>query len=71
MVHCEAGVSRSAAVVVAFLMRDEGLPFDAAYARVRAARPCISPNLGFVAQLQEYRGFTASDSVPGRRAVRP
>ena len=51
LVHCQQGVSRSAALVIAYLMRAEGLDFDDAFARVRARR-FIHPNENFVRQLR-------------------
>ena len=47
-----SGVSRSAAVVVAHLMRARGLPYEAALAALRRARPAARPNAGFEAQLR-------------------
>lgn len=73
LVHCVRGASRSAAVVVAYLMWRHALPFDAALRKVRAARPVADPNLGFAAQLlrRQHRavGLPAS---PGsiRRVLR-
>ncbi|KAJ3701674.1 hypothetical protein LUZ61_005379 [Rhynchospora tenuis] len=73
LVHCVRGASRSAAVVVAYLMWRHALPFDAALRKVRAARPVADPNLGFAAQLlrrqQRALGLPAS---PGsiRRVLR-
>ncbi len=49
--HCAAGVSRSPAVLVAYLMASEGLTLAAARQAVRAVRPASSPNLGFLLQL--------------------
>ncbi|KNC54523.1 endonuclease/exonuclease/phosphatase family protein [Thecamonas trahens ATCC 50062] len=51
IIHCAAGVSRSAACVIAYLMRSCDLDFLAAHAQVKAARPAIAPNPGFVRQL--------------------
>jgi protein-tyrosine phosphatase len=51
LVHCWAGVSRSCALVAAYLIRAQRLPVEAALARVRAARPLANPNLGFRLQL--------------------
>ncbi len=51
--HCVAGVSRSATVVVGYLMCKRGWGFQRALSAVLDARPWVSPNLGFRAQLRE------------------
>ena len=38
LVHCVAGNRRSAALVIAFLMRERGLTLDDAYNEVKARR---------------------------------
>ncbi|KAJ3671736.1 hypothetical protein LUZ60_007815 [Juncus effusus] len=73
LVHCMKGASRSAAVVVAYLMWRNSLPFDAALRRVRAARPAADPNLGFAAQLlRRQQRVNGSPASPGsiRRILR-
>lgn len=52
--HCRAGRSRSAAVVAAFFLRAEGCSPEAAVECIRAARPFVSINSGFLEQLQEF-----------------
>jgi hypothetical protein len=52
VVHSEMGKSRSAAVVMAFLMRERGMGFDEALKMLKRARPMIDPNSGFRAQLR-------------------
>lgn len=52
LVHCEVGVSRSAAVAIALVMKSENKTFFDAYAHVRSRRPDILPNIGFASQLQ-------------------
>ena len=54
LVHCMAGVSRSATIVAAHLMRAERLRVKEALAAVQAGRPFISPNPGFRRQLQYF-----------------
>mmetsp|Transcript_18516 Transcript_18516/g.32363 ORF Transcript_18516/g.32363 Transcript_18516/m.32363 type:complete len:236 (-) Transcript_18516:719-1426(-) len=51
LVHCTAGVSRSVTVVIAYLMRFEGLSLENAAAKVRSHRLQAFPNTGFVHQL--------------------
>ena len=47
LVHCHAGVSRSASCVIAFLMKTQGMSFDDAFKFASARRPIIFPNMGF------------------------
>ncbi|KAJ8403385.1 hypothetical protein AAFF_G00351570 [Aldrovandia affinis] len=55
LVHCNAGVSRSASVVIGYLMSRDGLTFNEAFASVKSARPAICPNPGFLEQLKNYK----------------
>ncbi|XP_034284910.1 dual specificity protein phosphatase 19 [Pantherophis guttatus] len=57
LVHCNAGVSRAAAIIIGFLMYSEGLNFAMAFSVVKNARPAICPNSGFMEQLQKYCQF--------------
>jgi protein-tyrosine phosphatase len=52
LVHCEAGVSRSATLATAHVMRSARLRFYEAYLHVRARRAQVLPNVGFASQLQ-------------------
>lgn len=65
VVHCMAGVSRSATIVLAYLMKHQGLNLWQAYNKVIAARPCIQPNIGFWRQLMAYE-----ESLYGYRTMR-
>ena len=49
-VHCQQGVSRSATIVLAFLMRERGMSLDAAIAWLHKRR-WIRPNEAFLEQL--------------------
>lgn len=53
LVHCQQGVSRSATLVIAFLMRERGLSLEAARARVHERR-WTRPNEAFLSQLKKY-----------------
>eukprot|EP00668_Euglena_longa_P031860 GGOE01041127.1.p1 GENE.GGOE01041127.1~~GGOE01041127.1.p1 ORF type:complete len:431 (-),score=96.46 GGOE01041127.1:580-1812(-) len=54
LVHCFAGLSRSASLVCAYLMRENRWTFEQSLDFVRAARPNVCPNEGFVKQLQSF-----------------
>ncbi len=54
LVHCVAGVSRSAALCLAYLVRHGGMDLLQAFEQVRRARPCVRPNRGFVVQLMQW-----------------
>ena len=52
-VHCKEGVSRSASLVLAYLVRDQEMELKEAVRIVRSKRE-ISPNDGFLQQLIDY-----------------
>eukprot|EP01087_Luapelamoeba_hula_P015809 TRINITY_DN4776_c0_g1_i2.p1 TRINITY_DN4776_c0_g1~~TRINITY_DN4776_c0_g1_i2.p1 ORF type:complete len:203 (-),score=10.57 TRINITY_DN4776_c0_g1_i2:67-675(-) len=60
LVHCNAGVSRSASVIIAYLIAHERMKYSEAHEHVKLRRPCIRPNAGFVAQLQRYQELLAT-----------
>lgn len=55
LVHCFAGVSRSASLVIYYFMRKYGWTFDQAFQYVKLKRSIINPNEGFQKQLQLYQ----------------
>ncbi|XP_012930448.1 protein phosphatase Slingshot homolog 3 isoform X4 [Heterocephalus glaber] len=61
LVHCKMGVSRSAATVLAYAMKQYGWSLEQALLHVQELRPIVRPNPGFLRQLQTYQGIlTAS-----------
>ncbi|XP_042637468.1 protein phosphatase Slingshot homolog 3 [Orycteropus afer afer] len=61
LVHCKMGVSRSAATVMAYAMKQYGWGLEQALRHVEELRPIARPNPGFLRQLQTYQGIlTAS-----------
>ncbi|XP_065200408.1 dual specificity protein phosphatase MPK-4-like [Planococcus citri] len=54
LVHCYYGVSRSAAVILAFLMKKHSLNFDEALQKLKEKRKIVGPNIGFENQLRLF-----------------
>ncbi|KAF9778658.1 protein-tyrosine phosphatase-like protein [Thelephora terrestris] len=54
LVHCQQGISRSASVVIAYLIKKYDMSYEYAYAFVKRYRACVEPNSGFVKCLKEW-----------------
>ncbi|KAA8517288.1 hypothetical protein F0562_017581 [Nyssa sinensis] len=66
LVHCFAGVSRSAAIITAYLMRTEHLSQEDALESLRQSCEFVCPNDGFLEQLKmlEAMGFKVDRANP-------
>ncbi|CAF1035739.1 unnamed protein product [Brachionus calyciflorus] len=62
LVHCLAGVSRSATLAISYVMVVTSLPWYDSMNAARAARERINPNFGFQRQLQNFE-FTNIKTV--------
>ncbi|TNM86058.1 hypothetical protein fugu_008329 [Takifugu bimaculatus] len=51
LVHCEAGISRSPTICMAYIMRTQQLRLDAAFDIIKQRRDVVSPNFSFMGQL--------------------
>ena len=51
LIHCQQGISRSAAIATAYLIRCHSLSLRDAYVRVKSSRPMVKVNANFLKQL--------------------
>ncbi|OQR97572.1 hypothetical protein THRCLA_06901 [Thraustotheca clavata] len=63
LVHCKQGVSRSAAIVIAYVMRVKNLKLDEALAFVKEKRSEVQPNAGFLKQLCQFESRNKKKST--------
>lgn len=54
LIHCYAGISRSATIVIAYIMKKNNMCMNDSLHFVQQKRSCISPNFGFCSQLILY-----------------
>lgn len=73
LVHCQAGISRSATICLAYLIHARRVRLDEAFEFVKRRRQVISPNLAFMGQLLQFETdvlcpYTVLDSENGATA---
>ena len=54
LVHCAAGISRSATMIISYLVAEEQLGWKEGLHLCRQARPVVCPNPAFRKQLEEW-----------------
>jgi protein-tyrosine phosphatase len=54
LIHCQAGMSRSASVAIALIAKQYALSFHTALTIAKQKRPIIQPNEGFIKMLEKY-----------------
>lgn len=69
LVHCQMGISRSAAICIAYVMRVERVTLDVAYDFVKSRRTLIAPNLNFMRQLSEFERTLSFDGQPDETSL--
>ncbi len=57
LVHCFRGRSRSATVVIAYLMYKHHYKLEKAFLKVKSKRNCINPHISFLAQLKLFEAM--------------
>ncbi|KAI3647940.1 hypothetical protein MP228_008161 [Amoeboaphelidium protococcarum] len=63
LVHCNQGISRSASIIIAYLMKYQKASLAEAVQKTAEARPQIKPNYGFEQQLQKFEKHIKSLSI--------
>ena len=76
LIHCHAGISRSATVCLAYLMKVQSMRLEEAFEFVRSLRKVISPNFSFMLQLLKYEAELKQQrenplQLPGRDCQTP
>uniref|UniRef100_A0A8C7Y6N3 Dual specificity protein phosphatase n=1 Tax=Oryzias sinensis TaxID=183150 RepID=A0A8C7Y6N3_9TELE len=69
LVHCQAGISRSATICLAYLMKRKRIRLDEAFEFVRRRRSIISPNFSFMGQLLQFESQVLATSCAAEAAA--
>lgn len=64
LIHCQAGVSRSATIIIAWLMKAYGMSRDEALTFLRSRRSIVNPNEGFMRVLAQYEKYLRRFHAP-------
>jgi len=52
LVHCQAGISRSATACLAYLMKEKNMSLDSSFIELKKRREIVCPNFSFLGQLK-------------------
>ncbi|CAB1444467.1 unnamed protein product [Pleuronectes platessa] len=69
LIHCQAGISRSATICLAYLMKRKRVRLDEAFEFVRRRRSIISPNFSFMGQLLQFESQLLATSCAAEAAA--
>lgn len=68
LVHCQAGISRSATICLAYLMMKKRVRLEEAFEFVKQRRSIISPNFSFMGQLLQFESQVLATSCAAEAA---
>ncbi|EPY50517.1 dual-specificity MAP kinase phosphatase Pmp1 [Schizosaccharomyces cryophilus OY26] len=71
LINCQMGISRSACLVIAFIMKTLNLNVSDAYEYVKKRSPWIGPNMSLIFQLSEYQQMIRKDPDSTSRPTNP
>ncbi|CAG8484984.1 12708_t:CDS:1 [Acaulospora morrowiae] len=71
LVHCQCGVSRSASLIIGYVMKANRMTLNQAYEYVKNKSPCISPNMSLVYQLVDFEKTLKLGSNNGTNCSSP
>ncbi|CAM5106144.1 unnamed protein product [Eretmochelys imbricata] len=71
LVHCQAGISRSATICLAYLMMKKRVKLEEAFEFVKQRRSIISPNFSFMGQLLQFESQVLATSCAAEAASPP
>ncbi|KAJ7119950.1 protein-tyrosine phosphatase-like protein [Mycena crocata] len=57
LIHCHQGVSRSASILIAYLIHTHAMTYETALAFVKGKRACVDPNSGFARTLVKWEAI--------------
>lgn len=69
LVHCTAGVSRSATIMAVYLIRSRNMLPDEAIQWIKSKRKIANPNSGFREQISNYGPMNQQSGKPDRTRV--
>lgn len=70
LIHCAAGVSRSAVIVAAFMHLSDQMPFDAALNHIKHCRPIVIPHPEIVTSVRQLLKIWPYDGSLGQPVKR-
>jgi hypothetical protein len=70
LVHCVVGMSRSASMIIAYLMKYHKMNLISAFRYTKFKRPIINPNPSFMKQLKQYELLLSGKPINIEKAAK-